>query len=73
MHYIAYDPALFINGKGSVAESPTEDRKYPCRFHPCDEILKRLYEIFETSKKQDLTPFKMSFKREQAVFFLGEK
>jgi len=56
MHYIAYDPALFINGKGSVAESHTEDRKYLCRFHPCNEILKRLYEIFEKSKKQDLTP-----------------
>ena len=56
MHYIAYDPALFINGKRSVAESDTEDRKYLCRFHPCNEILKRLYEIFETSKKQDLTP-----------------
>jgi hypothetical protein len=56
MHYIADDPALFINGKRSVAESDTEDRKYLCRFHPCNEILKRLYEIFETSKKQDLTP-----------------
>ena len=56
MHYIAYDPALFINGKRSVAESHTEDRKYLCRFHPCNEILKRLYEIFEKSKKQDLTP-----------------
>jgi hypothetical protein len=56
MHYIAYDPALFINGKRNVAESHTEDMKYPCRFHPCNEILKRLYEIFETSKKQDLTP-----------------
>jgi hypothetical protein len=56
MHYIAYDPALFINGKRNVAESHTEDMKYPCRFYPCKEILKRLYEIFETSKKQDLTP-----------------
>ncbi len=56
MHYIAYDPALFINGKRSVVESDTEDRKYLCRFHPCNEISKLLYEIFETSKKQDLTP-----------------
>ena len=56
MHYIAYDPALFINGKRSEAESYTEDRKYLCRFHSCNEILKRLYGIFETSKKQDLTP-----------------
>jgi len=56
MHYIAYDPALFINGKGSVAESQSKDRKYLWRFHPCNEILKRLYEIFKTSKKQDLTP-----------------
>jgi len=57
MHYIAYDPALFINGKKSVAEPHTEDRKYLYRFHPCNEILKRLYEIFEKSKKQDLIPF----------------
>ncbi len=42
MHYIAYDPALFINGKEDVAESRTEDRKYLCRFHPCTEILKHL-------------------------------
>jgi hypothetical protein len=56
MHYIAYDPALFINGKRSAAESHAEDRKYLCRFDPCNEILKRLYEIFEKSKKQDLTP-----------------
>ena len=56
MHYIAYDPALFINGKRNVAESHTEDMKYPCRFHPCNEILKRLYEIFETSKKQKARP-----------------
>ncbi len=26
------------------------------RFHPCNDILKRLYEVFEKSKKQDLTP-----------------
>ena len=57
MHYIAYDPALFINGKRIMAESHTEDRKYLYRFDPYNEILKRLYEIFETGKKQDLTPF----------------
>jgi len=56
MHYIAYEPAFFINGKRSVAESYIEDRKYLYRFHPCNDILKRLYEIFEKSKKQDLTP-----------------
>jgi hypothetical protein len=56
MHYIAYDPAFFINGKRSVAESYTEDRKYLYRFHSCNDILKRLYEVFEKSKKQDLTP-----------------
>ncbi len=56
VHYIAYDPSLFINGKRNVAESHTEDRKYPCRFDACNEILKRLYDIFETGKKQDLTP-----------------
>ncbi len=36
--------ALFINGKRSVSESHTEDRKYLCRFDACNEILKRLYE-----------------------------
>ncbi len=56
MNYIAYDPALFINGKRSVAEAHTEDMKYLCRFHPCNEILKLLYEIFDKSKKQDLAP-----------------
>ncbi len=39
-----------------MVESHTEDRKYLCRFDPSNEILKRLYEIVETSKKQDLTP-----------------
>jgi len=39
-----------------VAESHIEDREYLCRFHACNEISKRLYEIFETSKKQGLTP-----------------
>ncbi len=57
MHYIVYDSALFINGRRGVAESHTEDRKYPCCFDPCNQILKRLYEIFETGKKQDLTPW----------------
>ena len=27
-----------------------------CHFHPCNEILMRLYEIYEKGKKQDLTP-----------------
>ena len=57
IHYIAYDQALFINGKRSMAESDTEVRKYLCCFDPCNEVLKRLYEIFKTGKKQDLTPF----------------
>ena len=56
IHYVSYDAALFINGKRSVAESHTEDRKYLRLFYPCNEILKCMYEIFETSKKQDLTP-----------------
>ncbi len=56
MHDIAYDPALFLNGKRSVAESHTEDRQYLCRFDPFNEILKRLYEIFETGKKQKARP-----------------
>ncbi len=40
-----------------MAESHTEDRKHLCRFDPRNEISKRLYEIFETGKKQDLTPW----------------
>ena len=39
-----------------MAKSHPEEGKYLCRFHPCNEILVRLYEIFETGKKQDLTP-----------------
>jgi hypothetical protein len=68
MHYIAYDPALFINGKRSVAESDTEDRKYLCRFHPCNEIIKCLYEIFEAGKKQDLTPSLLYPQAENVLF-----
>jgi len=56
MHWIAGDPGLFINGQESMAKSHPEDRRYMCRLHPCNEILMRLYEIFETGKKQDLTP-----------------
>jgi len=40
-----------------VAKSHPEEGRYLCRLHPCNEILVRLYEIFETRKKQDLTPF----------------
>jgi len=43
-------------GRGAWLSHP-EDRRYLRRFHHCSEILMRLYEIFETSKKQDLTPF----------------
>ena len=68
MHYIACDPALLIDGKRSVAESHTEDRKYLCRFDPRNEILKRLYEIFEKSKKQDLTPWFLVCKMEENRF-----
>jgi hypothetical protein len=56
MHYTVSNPALFINGQASMAKSHLEDRRYLCRFHPCNEILMRLYEIINTGKKQDLTP-----------------
>jgi len=49
MHQIAGDPALFMNGQGSVTKSHPEDGRYLCRFHPCNDI-------FEIGKKQDLTP-----------------
>jgi len=39
-----------------MAKSHPEDRGYLCCLLPCHEILMRLYEIFEISKKQDLTP-----------------
>jgi len=42
-------------GRGAWQSHP-EDKRYLCRFHPCNEILMRLYEIFETGKKQDLAP-----------------
>ncbi len=55
---IAGDLALFKNGQESVAKSHPEEGRYLYRFHPCNEILMRLYEIFETGKKQDLTPLR---------------
>ena len=51
----AGNPALFINGQASMAKSHPEDRGYLCRLLPCHEISMILYEVFETSKKQDLT------------------
>ncbi len=39
-----------------MAKSHPEEGRYLCRFHPCNEILVRLYKIFQTGKKQDLTP-----------------
>ena len=39
-----------------MAKSHPEDRRYLYRLLSCHEILMRLYEIFEISKKQDLTP-----------------
>jgi hypothetical protein len=39
-------------------QSHPEDRKYLCRIHSCNKIIMRLYEIFETGKKQDLTPLR---------------
>jgi hypothetical protein len=56
IHHIAGDPVLFINGQANVAKSLPEDSRYLCRLHPRDEILMRLSEIFETSKKQYLIP-----------------
>ncbi len=46
-----------------ILKSHPEDRKYLCRFHPCNEILMRLYEIFETGKKQDLTPLNATYEK----------
>ncbi len=51
------------NGQASIAKSHLEDRSYLCRFHPCNEILMRLYEIFKTGKKQDLTPLMTKFSK----------
>ncbi|MBA7646792.1 hypothetical protein ES703_54558 [subsurface metagenome] len=45
-------PALFINGQASIAKSHPEDRSYLCRFHPCNEILMRLYEILRQAKSK---------------------
>ena len=52
MHYVAGDPALFINEQGAWQSHP-EDRKYLCQFHPCNEISIRFSELVETGKKQD--------------------
>jgi hypothetical protein len=56
MNKIVGNPALFINGQASVAKSHPEVGRYLCCFHPCNEILMHLYEIFETSKKQKTRP-----------------
>ena len=45
-------PAFFINGQTSIAKSHPEDRSYLCRFHPCNEILMRLYEILRRAKNK---------------------
>jgi len=50
------DRALFINEQASMAKPYPEDKRSLCCFHPCNEILLRLHEIFEPGKKQDLTP-----------------
>ncbi len=55
MHSIAGDPALLIDGQASVAKSHPEVKRHLYCFHPRNEILMRLYEVFETSKKQDPT------------------
>jgi len=51
------DPAHFINGQASVPKSHSVDKRCMYHFHSCIEILMRLYEIFKSGKKQDLTPF----------------
>jgi hypothetical protein len=63
MHYIARDPALFTNEQAECQSHP-EDRKHLCHFHPCNEILMRLYQIVEKGKKQDLTPFRNGERKE---------
>jgi hypothetical protein len=42
-------------GRGAQQSHP-ENRRYLYSFHLYSEILMRFYEIFETRKKQDLTP-----------------
>jgi hypothetical protein len=44
-----------------MAKPQLEDREYLCRFHPYNEILMRLYEIFETGKKQKIRPDPQGF------------
>jgi hypothetical protein len=71
MHQIADDCALFINGQKSVVKShpeDSEDSRYLCCLHSRHKILMCLYETFETSKKQDLTPKKDMVKKDFAFF-----
>jgi hypothetical protein len=42
--------------QGSVAKSHPEDRRYLCRFHPCNGVLMHFHEFFKIGKKQDLIP-----------------
>jgi homospermidine synthase len=46
-----------MNGQANMAKFHPEDRRCLCHFHPCNDILMRLYEIFKAGKKQDLRPF----------------
>jgi len=38
-----------------MAKPQPEDKRSLCCFYPCNEILLRLHEIFESGKKQGLT------------------
>ncbi len=49
-------PRSFYKWAGGAWQPCAEDRRYLCRIYPYREIFMRLIEIFETSKKQDLTP-----------------
>ena len=49
------EPPLFINEQASMAKPQPEDKRSLCCFYPCNEILLRLHEIFESGKKQGLT------------------
>ena len=56
-----------------MTKSHSENGRYLCRFHPFNEIFVRLYEVFETSKKQDLSPLKsVSIKKEKMLAVKGK-
>ncbi len=58
LHYCGQPRSFYkqADERSNIILYHPEDKRYLSRFHPNNEISMRLYEIFKTGKKQDLTP-----------------